>query len=299
MKNCKFPTATSKEVARAKLPLARTLGRDGAPRRPRPRSSGRNGQAHDIIHAPRCAAEHGADGASASSLPRKTARLNHAPFSPSHPNAPARDVSRILRSTAAIRAVGKGFSNAEGGMKNEERDGETSNIQHPTPNIEMRTSMFHRVIQSAKVGRVTPCAPRGNPNLCVASRANAERRLQVGAFFPPRRRRDLFVVPPTQRNPSPVKATYSAKIISCAPSTHLPGEVALDGDCHSEFGNRRTAAVSKTSRSACAKTNASELPNAFAVRTRCGWCSAHSRGPHSICELRFSTLRLRAFASLR
>jgi len=44
-------------------------GRDVALRRPRPRSSGRNGNAHCAIHALRCAAERGADGAGAPSLP--------------------------------------------------------------------------------------------------------------------------------------------------------------------------------------------------------------------------------------
>src|SRR5207237_7524720 len=39
-------------------------------RRPRPRNSGRNNHAHCVTHASRCAAERGADGASAPLLPR-------------------------------------------------------------------------------------------------------------------------------------------------------------------------------------------------------------------------------------
>jgi len=51
------------------------IGRDAALRRHRPRISGRNGIARDADHAARCAAERGADGASAPSLPKTARRI--------------------------------------------------------------------------------------------------------------------------------------------------------------------------------------------------------------------------------
>ena len=62
--------------------------------------------------------------------------MNHQSFSPSHPNAPASELSRIPGSTAAIRAMGKVSLKAEGRMKNAERAGETSNNERRTLNAE-------------------------------------------------------------------------------------------------------------------------------------------------------------------
>jgi hypothetical protein len=70
---CAGPPALFKAVTNSVALKNLHAGRDVAPGgRPqdchRPRSSGRNPRAHDTIHVPRCAAEHGADGASAPSL---------------------------------------------------------------------------------------------------------------------------------------------------------------------------------------------------------------------------------------
>src|SRR4051794_6372250 len=57
--------------------MAHTLvGRDGVLRPPRPRSSGLNNYALCVNHAISCAAERGADGASAPSLPCRRKAVN-------------------------------------------------------------------------------------------------------------------------------------------------------------------------------------------------------------------------------
>src|SRR4051812_113548 len=60
-----------------------------------------------------------------------------------------------------------------------------------------------------------------------ANRANAVSRLQVGA--PELQRSGLFVAPRASGHPSPVGATYSAKIFSRTPSMQIPDEVAPNG----------------------------------------------------------------------
>jgi hypothetical protein len=75
-------------------------------RRPRPRISGRNPRARDAIHAPRCAAERGADGASAPSLPKPVIAAVPSPEGTSD-NSPA--FQRWVKANSA--QVPKGRSN--------------------------------------------------------------------------------------------------------------------------------------------------------------------------------------------
>ncbi len=88
------------------------------------------------------------------------------------------------------------------------RAGSVLNIRDNGSRIESSAEKCETLIKPAMVGRVTPCAPSGEAQL---------------------RRSDLFVEPPTRKNPSPVGATYSAKIISRTPSMPLPDDAAPDG----------------------------------------------------------------------
>ena len=83
-----FPAIHNDSRTKVRAPKPPAMGRDGAPRRPRPRSSGRNQNAHDVTYASRCTAERGADGASAPSLPNARRKRIPAQAPKSKPQAP-------------------------------------------------------------------------------------------------------------------------------------------------------------------------------------------------------------------